>query len=171
MLPQATDQQLGQALRRWRDALDLRGYQLAEQAGFSQGYLSDIENGRRRLNDEIAERIGAVKGLDLTAFELELAALVEPVRQPARIPVTESEFSGVREDEPVYRVRVSTPGLPSRPAMPGMEDLARALVATLSKQQAAELVGRFMAEYQAGDESGLAKANAILYILSDSAPS
>lgn len=48
------------ALRLWRDAGQVK---LAHDIGTSQGFISDIENGRRKITEEVALRLA--KALDI----------------------------------------------------------------------------------------------------------
>jgi transcriptional regulator with XRE-family HTH domain len=152
-----SDLELGKALRRWRDEAMVRGYVVAAKAGISQGYISDIETGRRRLNDETASKIAKAFGIAFDEFEQKLVEAAELNRPARRRDVL------IQEDAPLFNVNLS--GLSG--VVPGADALARWFVNNLSKQDAAALVSRFMGEYQAGDESGLAKANGILHILSE----
>lgn len=58
----------GEQIRRKRERKNISLRALARQAGISAAYLSDIELGRRRLNESAAEKIGAAY-LVLTAKE------------------------------------------------------------------------------------------------------
>jgi transcriptional regulator with XRE-family HTH domain len=170
LLPDATDQELGSALRKWREGLGLKVYQLAEKAEISQGYLSDIENGRRRLNDDTADKIVAALNLKFEELEQLLADRIRSERPRVliedRVLAKAAAESFLREQPQPYGVNL--PGLAAVSQRTiGMEGVARHFVTALSKQDAAALVTRFMSEYQAGDESGLAKANAITHILSE----
>ncbi len=51
------------AVRRWRN---ISQSDLAEQAGISQGYLSDLESGRRAGTPETLRVISRIVGMDLT---------------------------------------------------------------------------------------------------------
>jgi DNA-binding XRE family transcriptional regulator len=45
------------ALRLWRDETQLH---LAFKTGTSQGFISDLENGRRNMTDDVAQRLAEV---------------------------------------------------------------------------------------------------------------
>jgi hypothetical protein len=50
------------ALRLWRDETQLH---LAFKTGTSQGFISDLENGRRNMTDEVAQRLAEVLDVPL----------------------------------------------------------------------------------------------------------
>lgn len=56
MTPPGTRRALGQRLRWFRTDADLRAIDLAELIGMSQGQLSKIENGKRRISPEQAQQ-------------------------------------------------------------------------------------------------------------------
>ncbi len=59
-----TNQKIGQNILRLRKEKGLTQEQLANKAGISRRYLSDIENGKRKISLAILERIARV--LDLS---------------------------------------------------------------------------------------------------------
>jgi transcriptional regulator with XRE-family HTH domain len=56
---------IGDRVRRARLSAGLTQQQLAKQIGISQPYLSFLENGERRFNEETLEKIGRALGLSI----------------------------------------------------------------------------------------------------------
>lgn len=74
MTPPGTRRALGQRLRGFRTNADLRAVDLAELIGMSQGQLSKIENGKRRITPEQAQQWMQQCRADTTAVD-EIAEL------------------------------------------------------------------------------------------------
>lgn len=62
------DQQLGAFLRDRRKGLVLTEKQVAQRAGVSAKYISDLERGQRGLNERMLWALAAVLGLDVMAL-------------------------------------------------------------------------------------------------------
>lgn len=60
-----TEQKLGQNILRLRKEKGLTQEQLANKAGISRCYLSDIENGKRQISLAIIERIARELGMSV----------------------------------------------------------------------------------------------------------
>jgi transcriptional regulator with XRE-family HTH domain len=64
----ASRQILGPAVRALRDSRDIRGVVLAAQAGITPGYLTLIEQGKRRPSADVIARIARGLGVDVGAI-------------------------------------------------------------------------------------------------------
>jgi transcriptional regulator with XRE-family HTH domain len=65
---EAERENIGAHVRRARLSAGLTQQQLAKQIGISQPYLSFLENGERRFNAEVLEKIGRALGLRLSSL-------------------------------------------------------------------------------------------------------
>ena len=155
MFPNRTNEDLGAALKSWRErVLGLRANQLAEKTGLSPTYLSDIEKGRRRLNEQTIHKITEGCGLTLQEFQDELSR---------------EFFTGRLEDAPAEHSSAelfTAQHHGSGDRIPGTLELARWFVNQLSTEEAVNLATRFMSDFKGGDADALVRANAILWILS-----
>lgn len=132
----------------------LTGSALASQVGVSQGYISDIENGRRRLSSDTAEKIAAATGLTPQEF---LDAVVELAEK------SEPPVMRLAEDPAVYGRKIAPPA--PTPERPSFELLARQLVAMFPREKAFDLVRDLTNEAERGDTTAAGRAQALLYIL------
>lgn len=68
VLPMATRQILGPAVRAIREARDMRHGVLAQRANISRGYLTLIEQGSRRPTPEVISRLASALGVQPDAI-------------------------------------------------------------------------------------------------------
>jgi transcriptional regulator with XRE-family HTH domain len=128
--------------------------QLAQQAETSQGYISDIENGKRRLSDTMARKIALAAGMRPEQFE---AVLVELA--PKFMPPFEYSFEAqtkLQEDAAIYRTR-TTPA--------DLEQLGRWWAESLNNDEIRKLIHKFTDEALQGSARSGACARALLEIL------
>lgn len=73
---------VGHELRRERQAQGRTQGEVAETAGISTQYLSEVERGRKEPSSEILEAAGEALGLDLRELTSRVAGALEPTRGP-----------------------------------------------------------------------------------------
>ena len=59
---------IGKNISKARRARKLTSEKLAYENGVSKGYLSDIENGKKRPSLKMLEKLAKVLGVDISAF-------------------------------------------------------------------------------------------------------
>lgn len=157
MLPNISDPALGAALRNWRRRMGLTLAQLATQAETSQGYISDIENGKRRLSDTMARKIAVAAGMRPDDLEGVLGELAPSMAFPLHYQF-ELGKNVVQEDPPAYRATAKT--------APGdLEQLGRWYAESLSNEEIRKLVHKFTDQALHGSARAGACARALLEIL------
>ncbi|MBG0561290.1 helix-turn-helix domain-containing protein [Actinoplanes aureus] len=97
--------QVGARLRRWRLRRGLTQRVLAELAGFSQGYVAQIENGRAPL-DRRAAREALARALQISVGEL----TGRPDEEPPGLPVSAGAIAGLRSGVIALAVPMVTTG-------------------------------------------------------------
>lgn len=68
LFPDLIDKGANIALRAYRIREDLTQRQLAEKTGIPQRHISEMENGKRVIDKEMAKRLGRVLGVDFRAL-------------------------------------------------------------------------------------------------------
>ena len=87
--------QAGDRIKAARDKLNWTQEQLAQAAGISKGFLSDIENDKRNISSESALKIADALGISLDYLLRGETGERERQRQPVRIP---PELSNLAEE-------------------------------------------------------------------------
>jgi len=139
----------------------MKGIEFAGKAGLSQGYISDIENGRRRLTEEVARRVAMAFGLSVAEFEDELERAALPAT--GQWEICDSPAL-VGEDPPAYRAQARPPP-ESDAALSAHESLARFFVESLPREKAFALVRELTDLAERGDPLAASRAQALLQIL------
>lgn len=135
------DAALGRAVRKWRKRAVGTATELCDLTGISSGYLSDIENGRRRLNSPTAARIAEAVKLTPEDFlaEVERCATGAPTR--------------LQEDSPAYGGRDD------------FEDLARLLADRIDKAELKAMLHDLAESAATGNPQAAARARALLKLM------
>ncbi|MBB5351077.1 transcriptional regulator with XRE-family HTH domain [Haloferula luteola] len=147
MLTHLNDAEIGAALREWRKRSKTTAQALAQSAKISQGYLSDIENGRRRLTRGTLEKIAASEGVSLDRMITLLEAIAG---------------NGLRIQKPKedrsQRIGRRSSGSP-------LEEVATDLIAAMKPDEIARLLAVLAEEGARGDGRAFDKAQAILSVM------
>lgn len=77
---------LGRTLRTMRDERGSRLVDVAEQAGISPQYLSEIERGRKEPSSEMIAAVAGALGVGLDQLLIDIAGDVRQHRAPTRRP-------------------------------------------------------------------------------------
>ena len=85
--------QAGDRIRAIRGQQNWTQEELAEAAGISKGFLSDIENGKRNISSESALKIADALGISLDYLIRGETGERERQRQPVRIPPELSQLA------------------------------------------------------------------------------
>jgi transcriptional regulator with XRE-family HTH domain len=86
---------VGNRIREIREEMEINQEQLAERAGLSKGFLSDVENGKRNIGSENLLKIANVLGASvdyLLRGEVTESASVEPVVIPPELSQAAEEL-------------------------------------------------------------------------------
>jgi transcriptional regulator with XRE-family HTH domain len=86
---------VGDRIREIREEMEINQEQLAERAGLSKGFLSDVENGKRNIGSENLLKIANVLGASvdyLLRGEVTESASVEPVVIPPELSQAAEEL-------------------------------------------------------------------------------
>lgn len=137
----------------------MTGKDLSVCAGISQGHISELENGRKNLTEQIAEKIAVGCGMTIDELYREFDERTEAWKPPVFAGIGASVL---RDDEAVYRV--SKPNDEFR-------ELSVSLVKKMPITEAWDLVRQFTVLAQEGDESAARCAKALLDILSEKSQS
>ncbi len=92
MVPMAT---VGDRIREVRDELEITQDQLAQRAGISKGFLSDVENNKRNISSENLLRIANVLGASvdyLLRGDVLESSTVEPIVIPPELSQAAQEL-------------------------------------------------------------------------------
>lgn len=95
----------GDRIKAARERRNWTQEQLAEAAGISKGFLSDIENDKRNISSESALKIADALGISLDFLLRGKTGERERQRRPVRIPVELSQFA--EEMELSYRATLT----------------------------------------------------------------
>lgn len=143
----------GVGLKRLREGRGIYAKDLAETAGISASYLSEIETGRRSLTESIAEKIAGALGLTPPQLLAEVDRLTKAGIGPAPRPIREAA-------PPAYRAA----------GFSDAEELAMYFLRTLDRAEVFSLLGRFTEAGSQGDASALASARALLDLVTQTHP-
>lgn len=125
----------------------MTGVKLAADAGISQGFLSEVENGKRRLSHSTMEKLAAAVGRAASEFQRELMAIA-----------AEHPPAALSEPAAVYHV-------PRADDCSDFEELASFLAARLDRAEIIAMIHKFTDLAAAGDASAGRRAKALLELL------
>lgn len=145
--PPHTD--IGIALRTLRKRRSLTGRDLANMTGISQGHISELETGRRKLTHALSERIAVAWNITVSQLHEDLDALTSP----------DSTHPDVAGKKPLGGVNA--------PPTDEYRDLAIFLVGNMAKPQAWELVRKLSSLAECGSVTAARSARALITILSE----
>lgn len=107
---------VGDMIKKTRTERGLTQKQLAKKCGLSESYITDIESGKRVINENLIKRISGILGRDINEplyeaeDEDEIETEQEEIRPKAepRVPNAEwqSAFSSVIKDIPVFTIEM-----------------------------------------------------------------
>ena len=138
----------------------MKGIAFAAKVGLSQGYISEIENGKRRLTEEVARRVAKAFGISVSEFEEELELAASPTTGQWEIPTAALT---VAEEPGIYRAKARDPT--EMPVPNPHESLARFFVDSMPREKAFALVRELTDQAEHGDLLAASRAQALLYIL------
>lgn len=159
LLPSLTDKQLGAAFRAVRESRGLRARDAASKAGVSQSYWSEIESGKRRLNERTVARAAHGFGIGEDALMNEIEGKAGAA--PAGTLLGGASGSGKSFVPRTYLSDAPAP-LDTHDDFRG---LATAMVSALPRDDAWRLLDRLTEASKHGDTAAMARARALLSIL------
>ena len=153
-MPRANQGPLGPALRKFRESRDESGKEFAAMTGMSQGHLSEIETGRRKLTDALVERIAAAVKMQPDDLLDQLDSLSGANADPESIYL--------RDDTPTYNARVTPP--PTLIPPDYIHDLAEIMLEEMASSDRAALLRKLTESAIVGDQRASRAARGLLLI-------